>query len=112
MSLDNPNVYRYRLDFGKIPDLIEPAPLLSIQTDSFEWFLQQDVAAENRKNHGLEAVFRSIFPIDDSSGNHQLEYLSYSLGEPKFTFQECKSRGISYSIPLRVKIADDLLRKG
>ncbi|MBL0691148.1 MAG: DNA-directed RNA polymerase subunit beta [SAR324 cluster bacterium] len=104
MSIDNPNVYRYRLNFGKIPTLIGPPHLLHVQKNSFEEFLQADVLPLERKNQGLEAALRGIFPIVDNSESHKMEYLHYTLGEPKFDERDCRARGVSYSLPLRVTL--------
>lgn len=54
--------------------------------------------------YGLEAAFRSVFPIQSYSGNSELQYVSYRLGEPVFDVQECQIRGVTYSAPLRVKL--------
>ncbi|ABX47375.1 DNA-directed RNA polymerase, beta subunit [Shewanella baltica OS195] len=74
--------------------------LLSIQLDSFKKFTDQDPTGER----GLEAAFRSVFPIKSFSGNSELQYVSYKLGEPVFDVKECQIRGVTYSAPLRVKL--------
>ena len=74
--------------------------LLSIQLDSFQKFIEQDPEGQ----YGLEAAFRSVFPIQSYSGNSELQYVSYRLGEPVFDVQECQIRGVTYSAPLRVKL--------
>ncbi len=99
-----PNVQRLRVDFGKIKSIIDPPPLLKIQKDSYDWFLQKDVAPENRKNQGWEAVFTSVFPISDFGGTCTLEYVSYRLGEPKYDEMECKIRGVTFAAPIRVSL--------
>jgi DNA-directed RNA polymerase subunit beta len=78
--------------------------LLAIQLDSYRKFTQDGTAAENRKEHGLHAAFKSVFPIISYSGNAALEYVDYKLGEPVFDVKECQSRGITYAAPLRVKV--------
>ena len=104
MPTDIPNIYRYRLDFGKIPNLIDTPSLLGIQLDSYREFLQKDAPIDKRKDHGLEAVLRSVFPIEDYSKNHKLEYLSYKIGETRYDQKDYKSRGITYSAPLKVNL--------
>ncbi|MBU3915388.1 DNA-directed RNA polymerase subunit beta, partial [bacterium] len=95
---------RLRVYFGKIKSKSTPPPLLKIQMDSYDWFLQKDVDPLNRKNQGWEAVFTSVFPISDFGGTCTLEYVSYRLGEPKFDETECKTRGVTYAAPIRVSL--------
>ena len=91
---------RIRKDFGKSEQVMEYPFLLSIQLDSFRKFIDSDVTGET----GLEAAFRSIFPIKAYSGSSELQYVSYRLGEPLFDVKECQIRGVTYSAPLRVKL--------
>ncbi len=91
---------RIRKDFGKRPQVLDIPYLLSIQLDSFQKFIEQDPDGQN----GLEAAFRSVFPIQSYSGNAELQYVSYRLGEPVFDVKECQIRGVTYSAPLRVKL--------
>ena len=91
---------RIRKDFGKRQKVLDIPYLLSIQLDSFKKFTDQDPTGER----GFEAAFRSVFPIKSFSGNSELQYVSYKLGEPVFDVKECQIRGITYSAPLRVKL--------
>ncbi|MBE1300342.1 MAG: DNA-directed RNA polymerase subunit beta [Alteromonadaceae bacterium] len=91
---------RIRKDFGKRPQVLEIPYLLSIQLDSFRKFVDIDPEGQ----YGLEAAFRSVFPIKSYSGNAELQYVSYRLGEPVFDVKECQIRGVTYSAPLRVKL--------
>ena len=91
---------RIRKDFGKRPQVLEIPYLLSIQLDSFKKFIDIDPDGQ----YGLEAAFRSVFPIKSYSGNSELQYVSYRLGEPVFDVKECQIRGVTYSAPLRVKL--------
>ncbi|MFC3122226.1 DNA-directed RNA polymerase subunit beta [Agaribacter flavus] len=91
---------RIRKDFGKRPQVLEIPYLLSIQLDSFKKFIDQDPDGQ----YGLESAFRSVFPIKSYSGNSELQYVSYRLGEPAFDVKECQIRGVTYSAPLRVKL--------
>ncbi|MFT5426939.1 MAG: DNA-directed RNA polymerase subunit beta, partial [Gammaproteobacteria bacterium] len=78
--------------------------LLATQIDSFNQFLQPDIEAEGRKDVGLNAAFKSVFPIESYSGNAVLEYVSYKLGKPGFDVKECQLRGLTYAASLRVKV--------
>ncbi len=91
---------RIRKDFGKRDQVLETPYLLSIQLDSFKQFLDADPEGA----YGLEAAFRSVFPITSYSGTAELQYVSYRLGEPVFDVKECQIRGVTYSAPLRVKL--------
>ncbi|EKE67375.1 DNA-directed RNA polymerase subunit beta [Gallaecimonas xiamenensis] len=91
---------RIRKDFGKRSQVLDVPFLLSIQLDSFTKFIEMDPDGQN----GLEAAFRSVFPIKSYSGNAELQYVSYRLGEPVFDVQECQIRGVTYAAPLRVKL--------
>src|SRR5471032_1804480 len=92
---------RIRKDFGKRPQVLDIPFLLSIQLDSFQKFIEQDPEGQ----HGLEAAFRSVFPIKSYSGNSELQYVSYRLGEPVFDVKECQIRGVTFSAQLRVKLS-------
>ncbi|WP_422667507.1 DNA-directed RNA polymerase subunit beta [Buchnera aphidicola] len=91
---------RIRKDFGKRPQVLDIPYLLSIQLNSFKKFIQQDIKGQ----HGLEAAFRSVFPINSYNGNAELQYVSYRLGKSIFNVKECQIRGATYSSPLRVKL--------
>ncbi len=91
---------RIRKDFGTRPQVLDIPYLLSIQLDSFDKFIDQDPEGQ----YGLEAAFRSVFPIQSYNGNSELQYVSYRLGEPVFDVKECQIRGVTYSKPLRVKL--------
>ncbi|WP_083172600.1 DNA-directed RNA polymerase subunit beta [secondary endosymbiont of Trabutina mannipara] len=91
---------RIRKDFGKRPQILDIPYLLSIQLDSFQKFIEQDIEGQ----YGLEAVFRSIFPIKSYNGKSELQYVTYRLGDPIFDIKECQMRGITFSSPLRVKL--------
>ena len=95
---------RIRKNFGASKHVMDVPYLLAIQLDSFRKFLQADVNTEGREDHGLEGAFKSVFPIVSFSGNAALEYISYRLGKPAFDERECRTRGVTYSAPLRVKL--------
>ena len=94
---------RIRKDFGKQASILDVPNLLLIQLDSYNAFLQKDIAPEKRKNVGLQAAFKTLFPIESFSKNARLEFISYRLEEPVFSVRECQLRGLSYAAPLRVK---------
>ncbi|MGZ8267300.1 MAG: DNA-directed RNA polymerase subunit beta [Burkholderiales bacterium] len=95
---------RIRKSFAK-RDTVLPVPfLLATQLESYAAFLQEFVSAEARKNEGLQAAFKSIYPIESHSKNARLEFVSYMLGEPPFDVKECQQRGLTYAAPLRAKV--------
>ncbi|MDP0328527.1 DNA-directed RNA polymerase subunit beta [Glaesserella parasuis] len=91
---------RIRKSFGKRSQVLNVPYLLTIQLDSFDKFIQRDPEGLQ----GLEAAFRSVFPIVSSNGATELQYVSYELGEPVFDVRECQIRGTTYAAPLRVKL--------
>jgi DNA-directed RNA polymerase subunit beta len=95
---------RIRKDFGKHPKIMDVPLLLAMQLDSYHKYLQQGVAPEERKDKGLQAAFKSVFPIVGFSGSAMLEYVSYRLVNPVFDVKECQLRGITYASSLRVKV--------
>ena len=97
------NAYkRIRKDFSKIKSVLELPNLIKIQEDSYNEFLQKDVLPENRKNIGMQAVFKSVFPIQDYSGYADLDFVKYDFDEPKYDAEECQRRGFTFAAPLRV----------
>ncbi len=95
---------RSRKDFGKIPSIVEIPNLIEVQKRSYETFLQKDVQADRREEIGLQAVFKSVFPIADYNDNALLEFDSYHFGDPKYTVEECHDRGMTFAIPLKVTL--------
>ena len=91
---------RIRKSFEKISSAMSLPDILEIQTDSYDYFLQNISDVTKRKNQGLESVFQSIFPINSVSGNARIEYLGYHLKNPEFDVQECLPRGKSYEAAL------------
>ena len=92
---------RIRKDFGKRVKVLDTPYLLAVQLDSFKQFISSDPNNEN----GLVAAFKSVFPIKSYSGNAELCYNSFHLGEPKFNVRECMIRGTTYSAPLKVNLS-------
>ncbi|MGB0361380.1 MAG: DNA-directed RNA polymerase subunit beta, partial [Endozoicomonas sp.] len=95
---------RIRKDFGKLPSVMNVPYLLAIQLDSYQKLLQSGKEPAAREDIGLHAAFKSVFPIVSYSGNAALEYVSYRLGAPAFDVKECQLRGVTYAVPLRVKV--------
>ena len=95
---------RIRKDFGKRGSVLETPFLLSTQIESYKHFLQEEVRPNERRERGLHGALSSVFPIASYSGNAELRYVSYRLGEPPFDVKECKLRGLSYGAPLRVTV--------
>ena len=87
--------------FGKLGDVIEPPPMIEAQTDSYAEFLQAE-GTTRRKNIGLQAVFKEVFPIESYDGQAVLDFVEYTIGESKTSWLDCLREGISYSGPLHV----------
>ncbi|MBD5656654.1 MAG: hypothetical protein IAI50_15960, partial [Candidatus Eremiobacteraeota bacterium] len=90
----DPGPKRKRYTFAKITDILELPDLIELQKASFKWFITD----------GLKDAFESISPIKDFTGNLVLEFGDHSLGEPKYTVEECRERDMTYSAPLRVRV--------
>ena len=95
---------RIRKNFAKRENVLDVPFLLATQIESYMHFLQADVPPGQRRNHGLQAAFTSIFPIVAHSGNARLEFIEYALGEPPFDVKECHQRGLTFASPLRAKV--------
>ena len=93
-----------RRDYSRIEPVVGMPNLLEIQLSSYGDFLQRDVAPEERANIGLQAVFNDIFPISDPHSNYTLEFLGYSVGEPKYSIIECQERDMTYAVPLKAAL--------
>lgn len=99
----SPNEW-FRCSFAKDSAVIEPPKLMRLQIKSYEDFLQKDVPPARREDIGLQAVFKSVFPIFDFNKTVSLEFVSYSLEQPKYSQPDCKARGLSYESPLKVTV--------
>src|SRR2546425_3575944 len=91
-----------RINFGKIKEVISPPNLIELQTNSYAEFLQLDTAPSRRKNIGLQAVFKEVFPIESYDCKCVLDFHSYEIGEPKSDWLDCLREGITYGAPLYV----------
>lgn len=85
---------RTRRTYSRIEEVLELPNLIEIQLTSYRWFLDE----------GLRELFRDISPIQDFTGNLHLEFIDYTLGEPKYPVEECKERDVTYAAPLRVRV--------
>ncbi|MBY0421889.1 MAG: DNA-directed RNA polymerase subunit beta, partial [Parvularculaceae bacterium] len=105
MALSFVEKKRIRKNFGKIGDAAPMPNLIQVQKDSYEQFLQRHIPAAQRSTHeGIEAVFRSVFPITDFTETAVLEYVSYQFEEPKYDVDECQQRDMTYAAPLKVTL--------
>ncbi len=95
---------RIRKDFGRIPEITQMPNLIEVQKTSYDQFLQMGVSLENREALGLQAVFKSVFPIRDFSERSELQFVHYELEEPKYDVEECQQRGMTFAAPLKVTL--------
>ena len=98
-----------RIYFGKIKEAVEPPNLIEVQLNSYVEFLQKEVSPGKRKNVGLQAVFREVFPIQSYDDKVVLDFVSYDIGDPKMSALECQREGQTFSAPLHVtfQLRDD-----
>lgn len=92
-----------RKNFAKLKEVYDLPNLLDVQLETYREFLQIDVPLSEKKNQGLQEVFGEIFPIESPDRSVKLEFISYSLGKPKYTMSESKNRSLTYAAPLKVK---------
>ena len=95
---------RVRKFFGKIPEVAEMPNLIEVQKASYDQFLMVDEPEGGRPDEGLQAVFKSVFPISDFSGTSMLEFVKYEFEAPKFDVDECRQRDLTYAAPLKVTL--------
>ncbi len=95
---------RVRKFFGKIPEVAEMPNLIEVQKASYDQFLMVDEPEGGRADEGLQAVFKSVFPISDFSGAATLDFVSYEFEAPKFDVEECRQRDLTYAAPLKVTL--------
>ncbi|MDD5454474.1 MAG: DNA-directed RNA polymerase subunit beta [Candidatus Ratteibacteria bacterium] len=91
-------------NFKKIPSVTELPSLVQIQNQSFDSFLQPDVPILKRKKEGLQSLLSELSPIVASNGKFSLEFENYTIGSPRYSVSECMRRGITYSVPLKLKL--------
>ena len=95
---------RIRKQFGKLGEVAEMPNLIEVQKSSYDDFLMVKEPPGGRPDQGLEAVFRSVFPISDFSGRATLEFVRYEFEPPKYDVDECQQRDMTYAAPLKVKL--------
>ena len=95
---------RVRKDFGKIEEVAEMPNLIEVQKASYDQFLLVVEPQGGRPNEGLQAVFKSVFPISDFSSTSMLEFVKYEFEPPKYDVDECRQRGMTYAAPLKVTL--------
>ena len=98
------NNFRVRKNFGKLKKIVEVPNLIDIQKRSYDKFLQKDTPSEEREDVGLQAVFKSVFPIKDFGETSSLEFVSYALDRPKYDEDECRARGMTFAAPIKVVV--------
>jgi DNA-directed RNA polymerase subunit beta len=103
-SSNHINAQALRKDYSRIGKVVSMPNLIEVQKNSFVQFLQTDAKAEARTDAGLQSVFKSAFPIKDFSGNASLEFVRYSLLEPKYTVEECHQKGMTYAAPIKLMV--------
>src|SRR5579884_3084458 len=95
---------RVRKFFGKIEEVAEMPNLIEVQKASYDQFLLVKEPQGGRPNEGLQAVFKSVFPISDFSSTSMLEFVKYEFEPPKYDVDECRQRGMTYAAPLKVTL--------
>ena len=95
---------RVRKFFGKIQEVAEMPNLIEVQKASYDQFLMVKDPPGGRSDEGLQAVFKSVFPIRDFSNTSQLDFVAYEFDPPKYDVDECRQRGMTYAAPLKVKL--------
>ena len=100
-----------RKNFGSLKEMYEIPSLLEHQVDSYSDFLQMDIPAHEREPVGLQGILLNFFPIEDKERRVRIEFVSYSLGRPKYDIIECKKRSITYAAPLRIKFRFNTIKQ-
>ncbi len=91
-------------DFSKRGDALPIPNLIDVQIESYQRFLQKEIEPAKRKNEGLQALLREVFPIESYDGNLRLEYISYELSEPRYTTDECRALRLTFGMPFRIQV--------
>jgi DNA-directed RNA polymerase subunit beta len=91
-------------DYSKRGDALPIPNLIDVQIESYQRFLQKETPITERKNEGLEALLREVFPIESYDGNLRLEYISYELSEPRYTTDECRALRLTFGMPFRIQV--------
>jgi len=94
----------FRKNFGRVKKFLDIPNLIEIQTQSYEKFLQQELAPAKRGSSGLQGAFKSVFPISDFSGKCSLEFVSYKIGDVRYNEKECIQKGMTFAAPLKIVV--------
>ena len=95
---------RIRKFFGHITEAAEMPNLIEVQKSSYDQFLMVEEPKGGRNDEGLQAVFKSVFPISDFAGTAMLEFVRYEFDPPKYDVEECRQRDMTYAAPLKVTL--------
>lgn len=95
---------RLRRNYGNIREVLDMPNLIQVQKSSYDLFLQSGEGAEPVKDEGIFGVFNSVFPIKDFNETSLLEFVGYELEKPKYDVEECQTRDMTYSAPLKVTL--------
>ena len=104
MTLSFTGRKRVRKSFGRIPSVTSMPNLIEVQKSSYDSFLMMNDAGDQRPDAGLQAVFKSVFPIKDFSDTSSLEFVKYEFEAPKYDVDECMQRGMTFAAPLKVTL--------
>ncbi len=104
MATNFSNRKRVRRQFGLIEATVPMPNLIEVQKNSYDAFLQMDVAPEKRANAGLQEVFRGVFPIKDFAERSSLEFVKFEFEAPKYDVEECQQRGMTFAAPLKLTL--------
>jgi DNA-directed RNA polymerase subunit beta len=96
--------YHPRKNFGRIRTVLDIPDLIDVQRDSYERFLQKEVPAEKRRAIGLQAAFKSVFPIEDLNKTCSLEFVRYFFEDEKYDEEECLKKGMTYEAPIKIVV--------
>ncbi len=94
----------FRKSFARSRTIIDLPYLIELQKESYDKFLQANIPPNERKDVGLQNVFKSIFPVEDYNKTASLEFVDYSLGKPEYSLEECKKRGVTYEAPVKINV--------
>ena len=104
MSKSNGLSQNNRTSFARISPVQDYPDFLSVQIDSFQDFVQDRVAPEDRLAKGLQGTFLEHFPIQDSRERYMLEFVDYTIEAPKHSIAECIAQGLTFSVPLKARV--------
>jgi DNA-directed RNA polymerase subunit beta len=101
-----------RKGFGSVEPVFDVPNLIEIQIKSYEKFLQREIPPEKMQDVGLQAALKSVFPIEDYNRTASIEFVEYTVGEPKFDVRACMHKGVTHASPLKIKVKLTLWEPG